>query len=209
VATLDDKAVARLKHLAGMLGSDHDGEIASAGRRITELLKRHGLSIVDLPKVLAGSNETASPADALWKDVDFYKKLHAQYVDMLDRSTALYERAKARADAAEARSDQEAFARKYIQSALEHTVSENRRLCRELAVLRKAANPQPAVKKATQPDPRHRLINTIKAKPADPQPAIKPLMPEQIKRRIRSKPLMKLPKHVLDRYNGRSSRPLR
>jgi hypothetical protein len=39
-----------------MLGSDHDGEIGNAARRISKVLSSHGLKMIDLPTVLGGGN---------------------------------------------------------------------------------------------------------------------------------------------------------
>jgi hypothetical protein len=44
---LDSAARDRLCKLLGMLGSSHDGEIAAAGRKTHEFLKKHGLTSPD------------------------------------------------------------------------------------------------------------------------------------------------------------------
>ena len=61
--TLPTSALDRLTKLAGMLGSDHDGERASAALLATRLLRDHGLTWRD---VLGRqpSGERAAPLDA-------------------------------------------------------------------------------------------------------------------------------------------------
>jgi hypothetical protein len=47
-ALLDPRTAERLAQLLGMLGSDHDGEIANAGRMADRLLRSRGLTWPDI-----------------------------------------------------------------------------------------------------------------------------------------------------------------
>jgi hypothetical protein len=64
--TLDIAARDRLCKLLGMLGSAHDGEIAAAGRKAHEFLKKHGLT---WPDVIAAPDVTAvaQPETPRWR----------------------------------------------------------------------------------------------------------------------------------------------
>lgn len=48
MSQLNDADVARLKKLAGMLGSSHDGEVLAAARKATEFLKSRNLTWADV-----------------------------------------------------------------------------------------------------------------------------------------------------------------
>src|SRR5687767_12283048 len=59
---------AKLTKLLGMLGSDHDGEVAAAGRAANRLLKAHGLTWSD---VITPAPQSAT-LPAVWREPEHW-----------------------------------------------------------------------------------------------------------------------------------------
>jgi hypothetical protein len=66
---LDPNALDHLCKLLGMLGSRHDGEIAAAGRKATEFLKRLGLQWCDVIHPLPETPVAARPYVRTWREM--------------------------------------------------------------------------------------------------------------------------------------------
>jgi hypothetical protein len=65
MAPPDPVVVDRLRKLLGMLGSDHEGERATAGRMANDLLRQHKLTGSD---VLGGEIEVVRPTVRVWHE---------------------------------------------------------------------------------------------------------------------------------------------
>ena len=72
-AMLDPTVADRLAKLLGMLGSDHDGERANAGRMADELIRANGLRWAD---VLAVAASTKTNSD--WQQMADWCRAHHQ-----------------------------------------------------------------------------------------------------------------------------------
>src|SRR5262245_64972779 len=68
MSALDPCIADRLAKLLGMLGSDHDGERASAARKADQLVREHGLR---WPDVIASSSSSTMADSSIEELIDF------------------------------------------------------------------------------------------------------------------------------------------
>jgi hypothetical protein len=75
VAPPDPAVVDRLRKLLGMLGSDHEGERATAGKMADTLLRQHKLTWAD---VVGADSKGAAPRVRTWHEASGFREQAAE-----------------------------------------------------------------------------------------------------------------------------------
>jgi hypothetical protein len=89
-ALLDSRSADKLVKICGLLGSNHDGERASAAAKADALVRSHGLTWAD---VVSPPMAPSAPRIRTWRAADSNWRIMAEYCRLRYRSLSPKERA--------------------------------------------------------------------------------------------------------------------
>ena len=82
--TLPIERIERLARIAGMIGSAHDGEIATSARKLRDALAVNGLTLADIIRAYGDGERRGGPGVHVYRDPSMFRQKeprHRAYVD--------------------------------------------------------------------------------------------------------------------------------